>query len=104
MRAPDLVDLMQPPALVRPVEPDGAVVAGEPHTVLRWQPNPKQHYRCAEIELHPADDGTWMWSASFCTGEGGGGYKVGPKWGKFAADRTRLASEGLAKVVRLRRG
>lgn len=36
------------------------------------------------IELARHTDGRYMWSTSFHTPTGGQGYRVGPKWGKFA--------------------
>lgn len=42
----------------------------------------------AAIELAQHTDGTWMWGISYCFADGcGGGYRVGPKWGKFADTR-----------------
>lgn len=36
------------------------------------------------IELARHTDGRYMWGTRFHTPTGGQGYRVGPKWGKFA--------------------
>jgi hypothetical protein len=81
-----LLDLMRAPPERVAVDPDGSVVQGEPDEKLTWMPNPRQLYRYAEIELHREPEG-WMWSTSWGTGGAGSSYKVGRKWGHFAATR-----------------
>jgi hypothetical protein len=83
-----LLDLMHAPAIKRPVQPDGEVLAGDPDETLRWQPDPKRLYLHAWIELHRHTDGNWMWSTTCSTSLGGWGYKVGEKWGQFAETRA----------------
>lgn len=78
----DLFSALRQPAIIRPVDPMGSVVQGDPDETLTL-PHPRLAWHLARIELHRHSDGTWMWSASMC----GGGYKVGPKWGRFAATR-----------------
>lgn len=74
-----------------PVDPDGPVLQG-PADITLTLPHPKLAWALARIEVHPHKDGRWMWSASVC----GSGYKVGPKWGRFAPDQqaaTRCAAD-----------
>ena len=67
------------------VDPQGMVVSSRVHTVLRLA-HPKEDGKdTARIEIHP-HEGRWMWSTAFCIdGQGSSGYRVGPRWGKFAA-------------------
>ncbi len=85
----DLLDLMVAPALILRVDPDGPVVQGQVDEVLALK-NPKlpNGVPTAKIELHQHSDGKWMWSTSaHLSNDGGYGYRVGPKWGKFAGCR-----------------
>jgi len=79
-----LIDLMRPQPTILPVDPDGEVVPeGLIHAVLEL-PHPKLAYPQARIEIHPKDE-QWMWATSYSLdNDGGRGYRVGPKWGKFA--------------------
>lgn len=81
-----LLDMMRAPAIIRPVDGSGHVVQGPVAEVLTL-PHPRMAWPLARIELHPHDDGLWMWSAS----SAGGGYRVGVKWGKFAETRDDAA-------------
>lgn len=96
-----MLDLMRPGPILRPVERDGAVIQGMPDVTLRL-PHPRMAWDLACIELHEHEDGLWMWSVQIC----GAGYKVGPKWGKFAqtqADATYFAaSEMLRRTENMR--
>lgn len=86
--------------LCRHVDPDAAVIQGEAHVTLTL-PHPCLAWPLAEIELHQHDDGKWMWSACCCMG----GYKVGPKWGKFAETKDearRLAAAELLERIEKR--
>ncbi len=86
----NFLDLMEPPVavMIEPVQPMGQVVQGEPDETLVL-PRPGNANPLAEIELHRHVDGRWMWSASHCLLNGAGrSYKVGPKWGRFAATRS----------------
>lgn len=40
------------------------------------------------IELAQHTDGLWMWSTSIYGSKSGYGYRLGPKWGKFARTRN----------------
>ncbi|MDX3805137.1 MAG: hypothetical protein QHC89_01785 [Bosea sp. (in: a-proteobacteria)] len=79
----NLLDLMREPAVKRPIDPNGHVVQGPALEQFCW----RKGYRSAEIELHPDEDGLWMWSASYSLSGSGSGYKVGRKWGRFARNR-----------------
>jgi hypothetical protein len=78
-----LFDALRAPAIIRQVVADGHVLQGEPQ-IKFVMPHPRSASPAARIELHPARDGLWMWSASYNTGNGASGYKVGEKWGQFA--------------------
>lgn len=80
-----MLDLWEakPVAVRLPVDRDGSVLQGEPDETLIL-PHPRMAWPLARIELHRHADGRWMWSASTA----GGGYKVGPKWGRFAETRS----------------
>lgn len=79
-----LFDLIAPKAIIRPVEPYGSVIdEQEIDEVLRFK-HPKMAWDRCRIELHQHMDGLWMWSTSCCTNSESYGYRVGPKWGKFA--------------------
>ena len=95
-----LFDMMHPPPITRAVERDGPVIQGKADVTLRL-PHPRLAWDLAQIELHP-HDGLWMWSVQVC----GGGYKVGPKWGRFAqtqsAAQHHAACEMLAKIEGMR--
>lgn len=87
-------DAFDPVAIRRPVDPDGPVIPQSEIDEVLFLPHPKMAWHRAEIELHQHIDGTWMWSASFNAGGRGHSYRVGPKWGRFAAtrdDALRLA-------------
>lgn len=83
-----------PPRQSYTVDPDGPVVQGEPHEMLTL-PHPRLAWPLAEIQLHRHEDGRWMWGV---TGAGGG-YKVGPKWGKFAATRDDARRHAAAELL-----
>lgn len=76
-----MLDLWRPAPIQRGVDPDGMVVEGHIHTVLRL-PHPRSGDR-ARIEVHPHER-LWMWATAFQIGTHGSGYRVGPKWGRFA--------------------
>lgn len=78
----DMLALMRPEPIRRPVLADGDVVVGEADETLRL-PHPRLAWDMAVIELHHHDSGMWMWGV----GHASGGYKVGPKWGRFAYTR-----------------
>lgn len=90
-----LLDLMPGPALRVPVEPDGHVLQGRPEDVLRLD---LTGWMYAQIELHPGSRG-WMWGVQFHGPEGGGGYRVGEKWGKFAPSRREALAEAVAEML-----
>jgi hypothetical protein len=75
------------PAIIRRVDPDGPVIQGKIDEVLTL-PHPRLRWDRARIELHQHTDGLWMWATGYHDdGGSGGGYRVGPKWGNFAASR-----------------
>ena len=76
-----MLDLFRPPPLMRGVDPDGMVIEGHIHTVLRL-PHSKSG-DLARIEVHPYET-LWMWATFYQIGSHGNGYRVGPKWGQFA--------------------
>ena len=82
----NLFDALRAPPTVRPVDPYGDVIQSEPHERLATT-SKRYAWHHAVIELHQHVDGMWMWSVSFRCGDHGGGYRVGPKWGKFAETR-----------------
>ncbi len=90
----DLLDLMRPAPIVRPVDPDGPVVQDplETHEV-------RAGWRWAEVQLHQTDDGLWMWGASLNVTNGGFVYRVGPKWGRFATRRADAVEFALAELT-----
>ena len=99
-----MLNLMEPPPalMIESVDPFGPVIQGDPQEYL-CLPCSGNVNPLAEIELHQHTDGRWMWSASYsllnCSGSG---YKVGPKWGRFAAtrqDALRAAVDELASGV-----
>lgn len=80
----------RPQPRLEPVDPVGPVIQGAPDVTLRL-PHPKMAWDLAALQLHEHEDGRWMWATSHA----GGGYKVGPKWGRFAetqAEATRFAA------------
>ncbi len=84
---PTLFDALRAPPIRRRVDPDGKVVQGKPRETLAL-PHPRLVLNYARIELHPSEDGLWMWSVSISTEDGyGSHYKVGEKWGHFALTR-----------------
>ena len=95
----ELLSLIVSPPISRRIEPFGEVVRGEVDTVHRFQPDPRKHWFHAVIELHP-HEGLWMWSTIYSIGGCGESYRVGPKWGRFAAtksDALHWAVEELAE-------
>ena len=83
-----LLDVLHAPATIMPVDPHGATIPrSEIDEILRL---PMKRYvgDQARIQLH-RDRGLdlWMWATWHEVEHGGGGYRVGPKWGKFAETR-----------------
>lgn len=79
-----IFDTPPKPALIRKVDPDGSIVQGKPKISLSLQKSNPDALPTVRIQLHPDDDGLWMWSTLLNLDSGGGGYKVGRKWGNFA--------------------
>lgn len=80
-----MFSLFRPEPIRRAVDPQGMVISGRVHTVLRLAHPKESDQDIARVEIHPYD-GRWMWATAFSIdGQGGSGYRVGPKWGKFAA-------------------
>lgn len=82
----NLFDALRSPPVRVPVDPDGPVIKTDPDFTFRL-PHPRMAWDRADIEIHRHDNGLWMWSTSYMADMGGGGYRVGEKWGKFAATR-----------------
>ncbi len=101
--AENLLDLMQAPPEIEPVDPDGDVVQGRPDEVLTLAHSRIRHLSSAEIELHRHTDGRWMWSVSYHFCDRGGSYKVGPKWGRFARDRQSALYWATQELIRATR-
>ena len=86
-------DVLSPTPILRPVQADGEVIKGPIDVTLRL-PHPRLAWDMARIEIHQHDDGLWMWAVHTACG----GYRVGPKWGKFAhtlSDARTLAAQEL---------
>lgn len=88
MTAPqlDMFTAMRRPPVRRAVERDGPVVQGDVDEHL-FLAHPRMAWNRADIELHRHENGLWMWSTRYMLAIGGGGYRVGEKWGKFAESR-----------------
>jgi hypothetical protein len=53
----------------------------------------------AQIELYlDCETGRWMWATAYHLAVSGGGYRVGPKWGKFAATRDGALRQAQAEL------
>lgn len=89
-----LFDTPPAPALLRAVDPFGTVVRGKADETLTL-PHPRLAWHLAEVELHRHEDGLWMWSVNTASG----GYKVGPKWGKFAQTRDDALHYAKAELI-----
>lgn len=87
MQQLSLFDTLRGPAIRKPIDPNGRVLQGDPDVVFRLK-HPRLAWDRARIELHQHTDALWMWSASFHCDNFGGGYRVGPKWGRFAQTRN----------------
>lgn len=104
MQQLDLFSAPSRPLIIRPVDKDGSVIRGKIDEVLTLR-DPKRPRGCpwAEIELHRHTDGLWMWAKNCSDNIGnGGGYRVGPKWGRFAetrADALAAAKDELRRAV-----
>lgn len=81
-----LFDALRRPPVRIAVDADGPVVRDDPDFTFRL-PHPRMAWDRAEIKIHRHTDGLWMWSTSHHADMGGGGYRVGAKWGKFAETR-----------------
>lgn len=96
-----MLDLMEPPPalMIEPVDANGPVIQGDPQEYL-FLPRHGNACPLAEIELHQHTDGRWMWSASYGLLNGSGrSYKVGPKWGRFAATRHDALRAAVDELV-----
>lgn len=109
-----LFDIQRLPPVRVSIRGDGPVVQDEPDFTFRLK-HPRYAWDRAEIEVHRHDDGLWMWSTSYNADMGGGGYRVGSKWGKFAETRedalfyaceeleAKLAGRDTADVLLIRK-
>lgn len=94
----DLFSAMRAPAIRRPVDRDGPTVKGEVDELLRL-PEPRMAWDTARIELHRHRGcNLWMWSTNYSTATGGGGYRVGEKWGNFASTRDDALFYAIAEL------
>lgn len=84
----------RPAPKLEPVDPDGPVIDGAPDVTYRL-PHPKLAWDMAAIQIHQHEDGRWMWAVHTA----GGGYKVGPKWGRFAESALTAASFAAAELL-----
>lgn len=84
----------RPRPTLEAVDPNGSVLQGAADVTLRL-PHPKMAWELAEIEVHQHEDGRWMWAV----GQSGGGYKVGPKWGRFAPTQLDAIRYGAAELL-----
>jgi hypothetical protein len=103
MQQLSLFDVMHEPPIRQPVDPDGPVVTDGIDEV--WEL--KGRHACAvlaRIEVHrDGDGGYFMWAISHPNG----GYRVGPKWGRFAVtayDARFYAARELIDYVSARPG
>jgi len=85
-----LLDVMMGPSAEaigkRCVCEDGPVVQGEIDHVFEIPG--RNRSPTARIEVHRHDNGYWMWAVQrHFSNDSGGGYRVGPKWGRFAVTR-----------------
>ncbi|MAC81460.1 MAG: hypothetical protein CML66_25755 [Rhodobacteraceae bacterium] len=93
-----LFDALRSPPIVVPVQPNGEVIQGDPDE-FHFLPHPRLAWHRGEIELHQHTDGGWMWSTSAHVGDWGYGYRVGPKWGKFAECRDDALHYAVEEIV-----
>lgn len=93
-----LFDAVRMPPVRVAVERDGPVLQTDPDFTFRL-PHPRYAWDRAEIEVHRHIDGLWMWSASYNADLGGSGYRVGPKWGRFAQTREDALFYACEEIV-----
>ena len=96
-----MFDIFEPPPalIIERVDPCGEVVRGQADETLTL-PRKGNANPIAEIELHQHINGRWMWSTSHHLSNGSGGcYKVGPKWGKFAATRSDALRAAVDELI-----
>lgn len=84
--------------MIERCDPDGAVWLGDPDETVEMPAQAMKHARAA-IQLHQHTDGRWMWATTCHTGSGGYGYKVGVKWGLFAATRDDALFYGAKEII-----
>lgn len=101
MQQLSMFDIWTPPAaiMIEPCDPFGAVIQDEVDEILTL-PRKGNVNPIAEIELHRHTDGRWMWSTEHHLSNGsGGGYRVGPKWGQFAATRADALRAAVDELI-----
>lgn len=100
MQQLSLLDLMEPPAavMIEPCDPYGQVLQVDPDETLLL---PRKGWvDMARIELHRHIDGRWMWATGYSLPTGcGSSYKVGPKWGHFAASRADALRAAVDELI-----
>lgn len=78
-----IFDVLRAPPVRVPVDRYGPVLKTDPDFTYSLE-HPRMAWNYADIEVHRHTNGLWMWSTSYNCDMGGGGYRVGEKWGKFA--------------------
>ncbi|WP_114284024.1 hypothetical protein [Candidatus Halocynthiibacter alkanivorans] len=98
----NFLDLLAPAEIFYRVEPMDDVIQGDVDETLTL-PAPRMAWARAQIELHQdCEPGRWMWATSHHLAVSGGGYRVGPKWGKFTNDlRAALAGTKRSRYASL---
>lgn len=95
-----------PVAIVRGCDPDCPLTPNDEVMERLVLNHPKMAFDRAEIQLHQHTDGLWMWATAAHGTNGGYGYNVGPKWGRFAKTRDEalwLAADEIEKRIREKR-
>lgn len=97
-------DAVRPVEIIRkPVDPYGSVIKDDPQVEVfefggrRLKPSGKAAQ--ITIEIAPHTDGLWMWSASGLIRTAYSGYRIGPKWGKFAKSRRDAITAACNELV-----
>lgn len=79
---------------LEPVDLGGEVIHGAPDITFRL-PHPRMAWDLMQLQIHEHEDGRWMWAVTTCTG----GYKVGPKWGRFADTQEAAVRFAAAEAI-----
>lgn len=60
-------------------------------------PTMRRDLACIELAQHT--DGQWMWGVQLNATNGGFGWRVGPKWNRFAPTKSRARLEAIADLM-----